>query len=69
MLEVDEANVAPVARYLHPKAFVMTNIFRDQMDRYGEFYTTYAKILRGVKATQTRWSSPTGTPRFSLRVS
>ena len=31
VLEVDEANVAPVAAQLKPKAFVLTNIFRDQM--------------------------------------
>ena len=48
VLEVDEANVASVAAQLKPKAFVLTNIFRDQMDRYGEFYTTYQKILDGV---------------------
>ena len=49
VLEVDEANVPIVCRYITPKAFVFTNIFRDQMDRYGEIYTTYKKILRGVK--------------------
>ncbi|QFR23277.1 Mur ligase family protein [Schleiferilactobacillus harbinensis] len=49
VLEVDEANVAHVAEQLHPKMFVLTNIFRDQMDRYGEIYTTYEKILAGVK--------------------
>ncbi|MFD1671237.1 MurT ligase domain-containing protein [Agrilactobacillus yilanensis] len=49
ILEVDEANVAPVCRYITPKAFVLTNIFRDQMDRYGEIYTTYDKILAGIK--------------------
>lgn len=49
VLEVDEANVPIVCRYITPKAFVFTNIFRDQMDRYGEIYTTYNKILRGVK--------------------
>ncbi|MCI1985381.1 MAG: Mur ligase family protein [Lactobacillus sp.] len=49
VLEVDEANVAPVSRYLQPKAYVLTNIFRDQMDRYGEFYTTYEKILAGIR--------------------
>lgn len=48
VLEVDEANVAPVSAALHPKAYVLTNIFRDQMDRYGEFYTTYQKILNGI---------------------
>ena len=49
VLEVDEANVAPVSSYLTPKAYVLTNIFRDQMDRYGEFYTTYEKILTGIR--------------------
>lgn len=49
VLEVDEANVVKVCQYITPKVFVFTNLFRDQMDRYGEIYTTYAKILRGVK--------------------
>lgn len=49
VLEVDEANVAPVTESLTPKFFVLTNIFRDQMDRYGEIYTTYDKILAGIK--------------------
>ncbi|MCH3904140.1 MAG: Mur ligase family protein [Lactobacillus sp.] len=49
VLEVDEANVYLVAKWLHPKAFVLTNIFRDQMDRYGEIYTTYDKIVKGIK--------------------
>lgn len=48
VLEVDEANVIKVTRYIKPKAFVFTNIFRDQMDRYGEIYTTYQKIIDGV---------------------
>ena len=49
VLEVDEANVIKVTKYITPIAFVFTNIFRDQMDRYGEIYTTYQKILNGVK--------------------
>lgn len=48
VLEVDEANVIEVTKYIKPTAFVFTNIFRDQMDRYGELYTTYKKILAGV---------------------
>lgn len=68
VLEVDEANVAPVAKYLHPKAFVFTNIFRDQMDRYGEFYTTYEKILTGVNANPTATVVANGdAPIFSSR--
>lgn len=49
VLEVDEANVKMVTQLLHPKTFVLTNIFRDQMDRYGEIYTTYEKIVDGIK--------------------
>ncbi|UQS86846.1 Mur ligase family protein [Nicoliella spurrieriana] len=49
VLEVDEANVIKVTKYIKPKAMVFTNIFRDQMDRYGEIYTTYRKILDGAK--------------------
>lgn len=49
LLEVDEANVEVVARQLKPKAFVLTNIFRDQLDRFGEIYTTYDKILKGIR--------------------
>lgn len=49
ILEVDEANVAMVCSYIKPRAFILTNIFRDQMDRYGEIYTTYKKILKGIR--------------------
>ncbi|MEY8442293.1 Mur ligase family protein [Lactobacillaceae bacterium 24-114] len=49
VLEVDEANVVKVTKFITPIAFVFTNIFRDQMDRYGEIYTTYKKIIDGVK--------------------
>ncbi|CAI2645515.1 Mur ligase family protein [Apilactobacillus apinorum] len=49
VLEVDEANVIKLTKHIQPIAFVFTNIFRDQMDRYGEIYTTYKKIIDGVK--------------------
>ncbi len=48
-LEVDEANVKMVTKLVKPSVFVLTNIFRDQMDRYGEIYTTYNKIIEGIK--------------------
>lgn len=50
VLETDEANVPIICEYIKPKIFVLTNLFRDQMDRYGEIYTTYDKILKGVLA-------------------
>ncbi|CAM3047080.1 Mur ligase family protein [Leuconostoc gasicomitatum] len=49
VLEVDEANVEKIAAAIKPKMFVLTNIFRDQLDRYGEIYTTYDKIIAGIK--------------------
>lgn len=49
VLETDEANVPIISEYVEPVAFVLTNLFRDQMDRYGEIYTTYDKILKGIK--------------------
>lgn len=49
ILEIDEANVIKITRYIKPILFVFTNIFRDQLDRYGEIYTTYKKIIDGVK--------------------
>ncbi|WP_413627444.1 Mur ligase family protein [Fructilactobacillus vespulae] len=48
VLEVDEANVKLIVEQVKPKYFVLTNIFRDQLDRYGEIYTTYQKILDGI---------------------
>lgn len=51
VLEIDEAYLTQMSAFLKPKAIVITNIFRDQMDRFGEIYTTYQKILEGVAKT------------------
>ncbi|MDR0691307.1 MAG: Mur ligase family protein [Streptococcaceae bacterium] len=48
VLEIDEASLSKVMKYIQPKLFVFTNIFRDQMDRYGEIYTTYQMLLDGT---------------------
>lgn len=48
VLEVDEANVLSLAKAIEPKYFVLTNLFRDQLDRYGEIYSTYDKIIAGI---------------------
>ncbi|WP_067191966.1 lipid II isoglutaminyl synthase subunit MurT [Streptococcus sp. DD10] len=45
VLEIDEASLSRICDYIQPSLFVFTNIFRDQMDRYGEIYTTYQMIL------------------------
>lgn len=36
LFEVDEAAMPSVARALRPKVLVLANLFRDQLDRYGE---------------------------------
>src|SRR3954465_7807675 len=36
LFEVDEAWLPQVARQLEPRALVLCNLFRDQLDRYGE---------------------------------
>ena len=36
VFEVDEATVPLVLRDLRPRAIVFANLFRDQLDRYGE---------------------------------
>lgn len=49
IIEIDEANVPLVCKYVKPDYLCITNLFRDQLDRYGEVYTTLDKILTGVK--------------------
>src|SRR3954469_11940359 len=36
LFEVDEAWLQPVARALRPRTYLLSNLFRDQLDRYGE---------------------------------
>lgn len=48
VLEIDEASLSKVTEYIKPELFLFTNIFRDQMDRYGEIYTTYKMIVEGA---------------------
>lgn len=48
IIEVDEANVKFVTEHISPEIITVTNLFRDQLDRYGEVYTTLEKILEGV---------------------
>ncbi|MBU3143427.1 Mur ligase family protein [Clostridium sp. CF012] len=53
IIEVDEANLKFVTDYISPTVITITNLFRDQLDRYGEVYTTLKKILEGVEKTPT----------------
>lgn len=48
IIEVDEANIKFITEYIEPKIIIVTNLFRDQLDRYGEVYTTLNKIMEGI---------------------
>ncbi len=43
LFEVDEAALPEVARRVHPKALLLGNLFRDQLDRYGELELVAAR--------------------------
>ena len=49
VIEVDEANLKFLTPYIEPESICITNLFRDQLDRYGEVHTTLEKILEGVE--------------------
>ena len=51
---MDEANLRLVAPELQPQHIVVLNLFRDQLDRYGELDTTAAKIGQGIAATRAK---------------
>jgi UDP-N-acetylmuramyl tripeptide synthase len=50
LLEVDEATVRLVAPEVRPDTFLITNIFRDQLDRFGELYSMAKKLEDVIEA-------------------
>lgn len=49
VIECDEAAFRTVSKYVKPKVLVVTNIFRDQLDRYGEITHTLGSIETGIR--------------------
>lgn len=49
LLETDEANVPLLLNEIHADFLVVTNFFRDQLDRYGELDTTVAVIREAAR--------------------
>ena len=49
VIECDEAAARRVFGMLKPKVVVVTNLFRDQLDRYGEVTHTLENIREGLK--------------------
>lgn len=72
LLETDEANVAPLLTRLKPRFILITNFFRDQLDRYGELDKIINAIAAAVAGTdielilnaddplESHWPSLTG---------
>lgn len=50
LFEVDEATTPAAARALAPRVMTVTNLFRDQLDRYGEVDTVFALWREAVAA-------------------
>lgn len=54
-IEVDEASAVKVFRYMKPDVMIITNLFRDQLDRYGEIDLTIDYLRRALElAPDTR---------------
>lgn len=54
VLETDEAAFARIANDLQPKVCLVTNLFRDQLDRYGELTHTRDLIAKGIFETDAK---------------
>ena len=49
VIECDEANMKLVLHYISPEVIVLTNVFRDQLDRYGEVAHTLDELKTAVR--------------------
>lgn len=49
IVECDEGALKKVVPLIKPKVIVVTNLFRDQLDRYGEVMHTLEEIRTGIK--------------------
>ena len=49
VIEVDEGYMRQITSMITPSMIVITNIFRDQLDRFGETTTTYKFIFDAIK--------------------
>ena len=47
-LEIDEASAARVFPHVHPDYLILTNLFRDQLDRYGEIDITIDLLKKAI---------------------
>ena len=48
-LEIDEASAVHILQYLQPNYMLITNLFRDQLDRYGEIDLTMKALENAIR--------------------
>ena len=48
-IEIDEASTLRVFPHFQPDYMILTNLFRDQLDRYGEIDTTMSLLLEAIE--------------------
>ena len=53
IFEVDEAALPVLTKQVFYKTVIVTNLFRDQLDRYGELDKTASLISQGIKANNS----------------
>lgn len=49
VLEVEEATMPILAKYINPSVIVVTNLYRDQLDAYGELFKTRSMIKEAIE--------------------
>lgn len=49
LIEIDEAAFSIASSHVKPVILVVTNFFRDQLDRFGELYSTVNNVLTGIE--------------------
>ncbi|MFD0695600.1 MurT ligase domain-containing protein [Paenibacillus sp. GCM10027628] len=54
VIEVDEASLPVVLKQVTPKVVVITNFFRDQIDRYGEIDVLIKEIITSIDPVETK---------------
>jgi UDP-N-acetylmuramyl tripeptide synthase len=52
VIEVEEATMPIITRYVQPDFLVVTSLYRDQLDAYGEIVQTREYILNSIKASK-----------------
>ena len=66
LLEIDEATLPLITKDLAPDLIVVTNLFRDQLDRFGELDTTLKLIETGINNCNTTVLLNADDPRVAF---